>query len=165
MLHGYAASSYNEWFIPSLSELLPALTAPTVSSGVSTPGKCAVIKQCPRVLLVLYSNIESHRDCKTVSLCCNLFLSCRLISQTAPTQSLPARPANMSTTGDPLDLNETVGQFTKQTWTPVERKCFKIGFALMDHGVFYSMYRLKFQSFKFSSQQIDYIWFCDGSAN
>ncbi|XP_056295587.1 adhesion G-protein coupled receptor G4 isoform X2 [Pseudoliparis swirei] len=44
-------------------ELLPALTATTVSSGVSTP---------------------------------------------APTQSLPARPANMSTTGDPLDLNETV---------------------------------------------------------
>ncbi|XP_042274178.1 uncharacterized protein LOC121901450 [Thunnus maccoyii] len=29
-------------------------------------------------------------------------------SEMGPTQSLPARPANMSTTGEPLDLNETV---------------------------------------------------------
>lgn len=37
-------------------------------------------------------------------------------TETGPTQSHGARPANMSTTGDPLEVNKTAGQFTKLRW-------------------------------------------------
>lgn len=120
---------YNNWFHVFLSELFPVVTkAPaTVSIGVITSGKRArknktsrcelagsSIKMIVRFRFLIIFSLAS----RTMSLC--YYLSVISLTGAAPTPASTTHPTNMSTTGEPLDFNETSCEFTKQLRLPSE---------------------------------------------